>query len=744
MSRPVYFSTPCLMLVLLAAVNRETIASTQEGIQVAPALEATRIEISERPLIDGDISDGIWARATVIDRFYQVEPVPFVDPAEPTHVRLLYDAENLYVSVHAFDSQPDKLSATIKSRDGSMPRDDFIRVVIDPHRTNRDGYVFEINPLGGRTDGLLQNNTRILINWNALWRGQSQRTTDGWTTEIAIPFRILSFHPGQAQWGFDVSRQVKRKAETSRLVATDSNVATYDMSRAGTLAAPVGLADNLGLDIRLYGIGRYNTDRNIGRSFRQGDVSATTYYKLTPALTGTLTYNPDFSDTPLDARRVNTSRLSLFDAETREFFLQDAAAFEFGGRGFAAYSGHDGRAFSSGFNNGQAFFSRNIGLVNGAPVGVSVGAKLSGEIGPVRAGALSVRTEDTATTRGQTLSVARFSAPVLAESSVGTIFTHGDPTGASNNSVAGTDFQFRNSNIGNGKRLLLDMYFERSFSDVRADDDAYGAALVYPNEPWYFDLYAKQVGEDFMPGLGFVNRTGVREYNSRIVRRTRMRDGSIRWYEFSAINEFTTSLDNVTLSRRHALVGSLQNSAADTFDVIVNRKDENLDRIFTLPSNRIALPPGSYTWYTVNPRIETSAARPLFLTWSFECCDFYDGRAINNELQLNYRPSGTWDFMVRHVLNRIERNGQKVDIHIGAYEMSIQFNPDMQLKLQMQYDNVSERFRGLLRYKWEPRLGTELFASIGEDAFINNSLLDRTYQSQRSTALVRIGHRLQF
>ena len=80
---------------------------------------------------------------------------------------------------------------------------------------------------------------------------------------------------------------------------------------------------------------------------------ATSIYKITPALTGTLTFNTDFSDAPLDQRQINTGRFGLFFPETRDFFLQDAAVFEFGGNNL------------NNDVNGRPFFSRNIGLVNG-------------------------------------------------------------------------------------------------------------------------------------------------------------------------------------------------------------------------------------------------------------------------------------------------------------------------------------------------------------------------------------------
>ncbi|MGC3982775.1 MAG: carbohydrate binding family 9 domain-containing protein [Steroidobacteraceae bacterium] len=705
---------------------------TQAGNSATTSIAtATAITRAEQPIIDGDVSDAIWERAEVISTFYQIEPQAFAAPSETTLVRLLYDNETLYVSIYCRDSEPDKITATVKSRDGVMPRDDFVRIMLDPQMSRRDGYVFEISPLGGRTDGLLQNNSTILTNWNAIWSGQSRRVADGWTAEMAIPFRAVSFDPNQDRWGFDIVRQIKRKSETIRFAPTDSSVVLNDISLAGTLTGLQGLSQGAGLDVQLYGLGRYVHDWPTHSSVRKGDASATAYYKFTPALTGTLTYNPDFSDTPLDTRRVNTTRFSLFDAETREFFLQDASAFEFGGRGFSIS------------NNGQPFFSRNIGLVNGSPVAVDFGGKLSGELGPLRMGLLSARTEDTGAVEAQTLSVARLSTAVLDESSLGMIVTHGDPTGRSTNTVAGVDFQYRNSDIGSGKRLLTDFYFERSYSDIRDDDNTFGVAVVYPNEPWFFDFYAKQIGADFMPALGFVNRTGVREYNNKITRRTRLNDAPIRWYEFSVISDATTNLNDRLLSRRNNLSSSLQNNSGDSFTLNLFNKYEYLDTAFTVPGG-IVVPAGSHSWSNFNPRIETSAARPVFASWSFECCSFYDGRYLGNELQITYRPSGTYDLSLRHVINHIERELQSVDIQIGSFELGVQFTPDMQLKMQVQYDNISQRFRSLIRYKWEPWPGSEVFAAVGEDAVASSPLLDSRYYSQRTDALLRLGHRLQF
>ncbi len=109
------------------------------------------------------------------------------------------------------------------------------------------------------------------------------------------------------------------------------------------------------------------------------DPSLDVFYKLTPSLTTALTINTDFSATEVDDRQVNLTRFGLFFPEKRDFFLQDADIFEFGGLE----------------QNGRPFFSRRIGLSDdGEPIDVEVGGKLTGRVGRWNIGALSVRQDE--------------------------------------------------------------------------------------------------------------------------------------------------------------------------------------------------------------------------------------------------------------------------------------------------------------------------------------------------------------
>ena len=51
------------------------------------------------------------------------------------------------------------------------------------------------------------------------------------------------------------------------------------------------------------------------------DAGADIFYKLTPSMTLTLTFNTDFAETEVDERLVNLTRFPLFFPEQRDFFL---------------------------------------------------------------------------------------------------------------------------------------------------------------------------------------------------------------------------------------------------------------------------------------------------------------------------------------------------------------------------------------------------------------------------------------
>jgi hypothetical protein len=473
-----------------------------------------------------------------------------------------------------------------------------------------------------------------------------------------------------------------------------------------------------------------------------GTAGGNIYYRITPALTGTLTFNPDFSDAPLDVREVNTTRFPLFLPETRDFFLQDAGNFEFGGRPFRR-TANDRQS-----NNARPFFSRNLGLVEGRPVSLIAGGKLSGEFAGFNIGAFSVLTDDTPTSPGQVLSVARVTHPIFSQSRFGFIFTNGDPTGLTRNTVAGVDFNYRDTTTIPGKTVMVDFYYERSFSNTVGDDHSYGFGLNFPNEPWYGDLTYKVVGTNFEPALGFVNRPGIKLYDGTVGYLARYRGAQdwLRTLELQARHEITTDLHDKLQTWEGRVGPQIQTNASDlNLAIQLQQTYDRTDEGFSLPTG-VIVPAGAYSWTSFFLHINTSQARAVQLHMDINCCDYYDGQNFRPRIDLNYRPNEVFEVEASYQPNFIRLPTGNVDIHVATVDAIVNFTPDMQFAMQAQYDNISGSFGFLGRFRWEFRPGTELFIALGQSAFIPGTVIHQGMppEIQTTTLSIRLGRTFQF
>ena len=122
----------------------------------------------------------------------------------------------------------------------------------------------------------------------------------------------------------------------------------------------------------------------------------------------------------------------MFFPEKRDFFLQDAGIFAFGGIRM----------------NPLPFQSRRIGLnAAGEPQAILAGARWTGRESGMNYGIMSVQMKDTEELGNKNLSVGRISWNIFDESNIGIIATSGDPSTTRENYLAGADFEFKNSKL---------------------------------------------------------------------------------------------------------------------------------------------------------------------------------------------------------------------------------------------------------------------------------------------------------
>ena len=242
-----------LRFTLRGAAACASIVGTSTGslsaAEMAPTAQAfvqltanvARIDATEAPTIDGDLSDPAWAKATIIDDLKQRQPDPGAPPTERTVLRIMYDENNLYFGIYAYDSEPDRIVVRAMARDGALNSGDNINLIIDPTLSRRNSYVFQVGASGGRLDALRLNNSEEITQWNTIWDAKVRRVADGWVTEVAIPFRSISYIPGQSEWGFVFARNIRRKPENDRWSETNpaltfTAVASQAQEGGGTIS----------------------------------------------------------------------------------------------------------------------------------------------------------------------------------------------------------------------------------------------------------------------------------------------------------------------------------------------------------------------------------------------------------------------------------------------------------------------------------------------------------------------------
>jgi hypothetical protein len=276
--------------------------------------------------VDGRLDESDWSLAAPVGPLRQREPLEDQPATEWTEVRVLYDDDALYFGVQCHDREPTSIVSTQLTRDADLEVDDRVTIVLDPFFDHRNGFYFQVNPAGARTDGQISNNAESLNrDWDGIWDAAASITDAGWVAEIRIPFKTLRFRSGRPVWGLNIERQIKRRQEIDRWAAARRNIWIGNLAEAGHLGDLSAVRQGLGLDVRPYASGAAGNDAGV----IAGGLDV--FQNVTPNLNAALTINTDFAETEADIRQVNLTRFPLFFPEKRTFFLEGAGVFDVAG-----------------------------------------------------------------------------------------------------------------------------------------------------------------------------------------------------------------------------------------------------------------------------------------------------------------------------------------------------------------------------------------------------------------------------
>jgi hypothetical protein len=650
------------------------------------------------PHLDGLLDDPQWAQAAALTDLTLYLPVPGQTPRLFTRFLFYYDDEALYLGADLRDDDPQQIIHRQLIQNQQVFNDDHVQVIIDPFDTKRGGYLFYVNPNGVQRDGLLFGQNRFNMNWDGIWQAKAQVTEKGWSAEFQFPFKTLAFDPQQTSWGANVMRIVRRSGEEAAWSFRDA-YPTLDAN--AQLRGMAGIKPGRGLDIVPSASLSQRQEFSPNASDVELKPSLDVFYRLTPALTASLTLNTDFSATEVDDRQVNLTRFSLFFPEKRDFFLQDADIFE----------------FAELTQNGRPFFSRTIGLsASGEPVDLIGGGKITGRVGPWTVGAFGVEQEDYQDVSAGTIGVARVYRQILADSTLGAIATYGDPNSNLDNSLLGVDFQYRNTRWFPGRSVEGELWYQHSDTQgIDTGQDAYGLRVRYPNDRLSWLLGVTELGENFNPALGFVNRPGIRDYTAELGYRFRFPNGWVRSYAAFLKGEEIRDL-NDSLETRIAefQLAELYTRQSDKLDLIVRRQEEVLVEPFNL-LDQATIAPGRYRFDRYRLQLETPGFRVWSTSLSWESGEFFDGDRRDGSVQVAYRPNARLNLDLTYTANLIDLPEASFATRIVSLKANIAFNVEWAWINFIQYDNVSDRLGVNSRLRWIPRQGQELFFVVNYD-----------------------------
>jgi len=649
--------------------------------------------------IDGRLDEPDWAQAPAIGPLTQREPVEGRDATEPTDVRILFDEQAIYVGIVCAESHPGGIVSTQLTRDANLDVDDLVTVVLDPFFDHRNGFFFQVNPAGARSDGQISNNAQSLTrDWDGIWDAAVTRTADGWTAELSIPFKTLRFRPDQTVWGLNVERQIKHLFETDRWAAARVTSWIGNLADAGQLIGLEGARQGHGLDVRPYVSG----GRDAGDGQFAGGLDV--FKNLTPNLNASITANTDFAETEADIRQVNLTRFPLFFPEKRTFFLEGAGVFDVAGL--------------AGGTDLIPFFTRRIGIhgdeETGGEVPIGVGAKIVGRQSNYNVGLLDVETRDLAdgTLRRQNLFAARVSRNIFEQSWIGAIVTNGNPDGTGTNNLTGVDARLATSRFHGDKNASVDLFAQRTDDQSLGRDYAAGFGVSYPNDRWDLFLNWKQIGDRFQPALGFVPRVGIRTTNARIAFQPRPKRWGIRQFFFEFEPEYITNLGNRLENWRLFIAPfNLRTESGEHLEWNVIPEFEHLDAPFEIYPG-VILPAASYEWHRYRTEANTATKRWWVVDLTYWWGGFYDGTRKQTGLGVTLKPNAHLAIAVRADRNDITLREGRFYTQVVTVRADYNFTPNVSWQNLQQYDNESRLLSFQGRVRWILKPGNDLFVVV--------------------------------
>ena len=708
-----------------------------------PSVEARKISSSIR--IDGRLDEPEWLDAAVISSFVQREPQEGAPVSERTESFILYDEKHLYIGFRCWDREPRRIVANEMRRDIPLQNNDSVTIFLDTYHDNRTAFCFSTNPLGAQRDGVITadlSEEEQNWEWNGVWVNASRIDEQGWTAEIAIPFRTLRFHGDDDQvWGINLARFIPRKREEafwSPILRDYGWWGIFRVSSYGHLTGLRGLKHPGKWEVKPYVLAGVQNEFSLGGPYEKRlDFGVDAKFHLTSNLTADLSLNTDFAQVEADQEQVNLTRFELFFPEKRDFFLEAADTFRFGER-----------RTSPVFPPSVFFFSRRIGLSeDNEIVPLLGGVKMTGQIGGFKLGFLDMVSERTNYVNDDeelvfiprtNFTVLRAKRDILANSYIGII-------GLNKESL---DDNYFNRGFGLDTNIYLNQntqvsgFVAKTLTPGMAGKDlaAYGD-FTYNDDFWTILLSQNTIQDNFNPEMGFFPRTGIRKTTASFG--ISPRPGVLNIRQLALFNDFTYITDQSgrleTRTNFSGLFSIFQNGA--TWFAFFVQNYEWLDEEFEIYED-VTIPVGTYRFNNIISEFESDKSKPISTKVFFRGGEFYDGNILGFGLGPNIKLGSRLTLNLLWDQNNIKLPQGNFSTTILSTRIVYTFSPRLFVKAFIQWNSEEKALLGNFLLSFIHTPGSDLFLVYNEELSTEGGAF--TFRKQNRAILLKFNYLFNF
>ena len=674
--------------------------------------------INEKIKIDGELNEDAWKKAKNITNFTQRQQIEGAPATEKTKVAVLYDDNNLYFGIWAFDKEPDKIIAKSMKRDFSWGSEDNFEIIISTYNDNRNAFLFVTNPNGALADALISDEGQgFNKDWNGVWDVRTKVNNKGWFAEVVIPLSTLKFKSADdLVWGINFERNIRRKREQDMWQGWSRNYELETVSQAGKLAGLHDLQNKNKLELKPYVIAGIGKEKNKTADYitnAGGDVN----YNITPTMKINLTFNTDFAQVESDRQQINLTRFSLYYPEKREFFLEGRNLMEM-----------------NMSHSNKVYYSRRIGIdPKAGEVRIIAGGKVTGKADKTNVGIMSLQTLKKENIPSTNYTVIRIKQDIGKQSNVGIIAT-GKINKDHYNYVYGADANYVTSKFLGNKNLATGIAWAQSQTDTIADvkNNTYNTFISSNNDLWSFRSGISGAQKHYNPELGFLRRKAYRTYYGEFKWKPRPKFLSKYIYqlEFKPVeiyyyqSELTKETESIWTEFRPL---GFETVSGEWFELNFQHMFDKLYKPFNLLGHII--PAGEYWDNRWEIQLDTYRGRKAsvgtFLNWG----DFYTGKRtrihVEGMLNINKHLNISADW--RKNLITLQQDHFTTDELGGRVEYA--FSPRVYTSIFGQWNNEEQEIIMNYRFNWNPKPGAYFYFVInqevgtgGPSGWVNNSI----------------------